>query len=154
MFDEIAGAYAGVKAAAEMTKALLDMKTGSEVQAKAMELRYALIDLQQKVLDSQEVFQQLTQKNNELKDELAKFDRWEQEKQRYKLTRTEFETFVYELRPEAAEGEPVHQICVKCYGDGVKTVLQRHNHVYLTCPRCQTKLQNKPIRIDSEMLRG
>lgn len=144
MIDEIAGAYAGIKAAGEMAKALMNMRVSAEVQAKAMELRSALIDMQQRILDTQQSFDTLHQQNKELKETIAKFDRWEQEKERYSLTAFQTGTFVYRLKPESANGEPAHDICPRCYQDGVKSILQGFDGEIEHCKRCRGSFRLQP----------
>jgi hypothetical protein len=63
------------------------------------------------------------QRIRELEEKMTKLQAWENEKQRYKLTDLGGETFVYELIPEQAHGDPPHRICAKCFHDGRKSIL-------------------------------
>lgn len=71
---------------------------------------------------------------------MAGFEKWEAEKQRYKLTDFGGGTFAYLLKPEAASGEPPHRICAHCYQRDEKSILQfvhrSDGQDYYKCPKC------------------
>ena len=60
----------------------------------------------------------------ELEDEKAKLEGWNAQKERYQLKDYGGSTFAYELKQESAQGEPIHRICPKCYGEGHAAILQ------------------------------
>src|SRR5579864_1037972 len=61
---------------------------------------------------------------DDLEKEVAGFENWETEKQRYQLTDFGGNSFAYSLKPQAANGEPSHRICPNCYERGQKAILQ------------------------------
>lgn len=150
MIDWIAGAYGGIKAATDITQSMLQLKTDAAVTTKVVELNGVLLGLQGQLNAAHTEHTELAERIRDLKEQLAKYERWEQEKARYSLTETEFGTLIYALKPEATNGEPGHALCVKCFNDGTKSVLQRFNSIYLNCQRCDTKLQvakAQPIKV-------
>ncbi|WP_426330294.1 hypothetical protein O0081_12090 [Pseudomonas aeruginosa] len=144
MMDWIAGAYGGIKAATDITQGMLTLKTDAAVTSKVVELNGVLLGLQGQLNAAHAEHTGLTARIRELEAEIAKYIRWEEESARYTLTATEFGTFIYRIKPECQGDEPAHSLCVKCFNEGVKSVLQRHNSIYVNCPRCGTKLQIRP----------
>jgi hypothetical protein len=76
----------------------------------------------------------------ELQNQLKKSDAFQAEKARYTLTKTELGGFVYALKPGDNGGEPAHDLCVSCFQDEVKSVLQPVDFNTLGCPRCGSKV--------------
>ncbi|EOV2019911.1 hypothetical protein [Pseudomonas aeruginosa] len=144
MMDWIAGAYGGIKAATDITQGMLTLKTDAAVTTKVVELNGVLLGLQGQLNAAHAEHTDLTARIRELEAEIAKYIRWEKESARYTLTTTEFGTFIYRIKPECQGGEPDHSLCVKCFDEGVKSVLQPYNSLYVNCPRCETSLQIKP----------
>src|SRR5215204_1331481 len=74
---------------------------------------------------------------------MAQLEAWEAEKKQYKLTDYGGGTFAYELKPEAAEGEPLHLIYAACFQKGQKSILQfdfrtASGQEKYQCPACKT----------------
>ncbi|MDN6861085.1 hypothetical protein QO207_31255 [Pseudomonas sp. CAN2814] len=147
MMDWIGGAYSGIKAATDITQSMLTLKTDAAVTTKVVELNGVLLGLQSQLNSAHADQTTLTRRIGELEAEIAKFKRWEQESSRYALTQTEFGTLIYRIRPEARGSEPEHSLCPTCFNDGVKSVLQRYNSIYMNCLRCKMSLQVKPSTI-------
>ena len=123
----------------------LDAQYAAELNGKIADMQFALIDAQSDALASQEAQSKQSARIRELEQTIAEFENWEAERVRYKLvsaSRIREGTFVYLLREEAAEDEPQHYICPKCYEAKIKSILQLGLFYYTLeakCPECQTK---------------
>src|SRR4051794_36274257 len=80
---------------------------------------------------------ELTDTIRELKQQIVELENWEAEKKRYQMQKLPPGVLVYALKPEMADGEPLHEICERCYQDGTKSVLhrsgERHGVFGLSC---------------------
>jgi hypothetical protein len=137
MAGEILAGIGAVKAAYDMAKALKDIND-------ATVRNRAVIELQEKILVAREAQTALLDRVSTLEKEMARFEAWEREKGRYKLTDFGGGTFAYLLKPEEANGEPPHRICATCYQKGQKSILQFSHNVegqdWFECHGCGTRL--------------
>lgn len=117
MAAELLAGLGAVKTAFDIAKGLKNIDDAARRNA-------AVIELQEQILSAQQAQAALIERIGDLEKEVARFETWETEKQRYKLTDYGSGTFARELKPEAANGEPPHKICAGCYDKGVKSVLQ------------------------------
>jgi hypothetical protein len=123
-------------------KSMMDMAKGLKDVSDAA-IRYSTaIELQEKILAAQAQQTALIERISDLEKQVAGFEKWETEKQRYKLTDYGGGTFAYALKPEAAEGEPPHRICAACYQRGHKGILQGtgtgFGQEFFRCMACKT----------------
>jgi hypothetical protein len=108
MVAEVFAGLSAIKTAFDIAKGLKDIDTAASRNA-------AVIELQEKILAAREAQTALLDRIGELEKEMARFETWEAEKKRYKLTDFGAGTFAYSLKPEEANGEPPHRICAACY---------------------------------------
>ena len=142
----IAAAIGGLKTAAEITKGFLDLKEAAAVQGKVIELQGVILAAQSSALAAQSDQMTLLEEIRGLKAQMAKLEAWEAEKNRYILKDYGGGTLAYELKPDAASGEPMHRVCPACYQKGHKSILQfrfltsigQDNYL---CPSCKTEFQ-------------
>jgi hypothetical protein len=113
---EIYMGLGAIKSAFDIAKGLKDIDDATRRNA-------AVIELQEKILVAQEAQSTLINRISELEKEMARFETWEAEKQRYQLQNLPPGMFVYTLKPAMAGGEPPHRICEKCYQNGKKSLL-------------------------------
>ena len=123
----------------------LDAQYAAELNSKISDMQFALIDAQSDALASQEAQSKQAARIRELEQAIAEFENWEAEKARYKLVNASGSggVFVYLLRKETAEGEPLHYICPKCYEDKIKSIILQ-SYLYrlgYLCPKCGTEFQ-------------
>ena len=145
---EMAG---GLKAAGEIVKSLIDLKTTHEVQAKAIELQAIILSVQSDAMEAQAREAELLQKMRELEEELRLFHNWSDEKESYELRPLEKGGFVYALKSGVKANEPPHWLCTKCFQNQTKSILQfsgreaierggRASHESYECPNCSTRV--------------
>jgi hypothetical protein len=117
MTAEIFAGIGAFKQMFDMARALKDMNDQNVRMATA-------IDLQQRILDAQEQQAALARRNAELAATVAAFQRWETEAGRYRLIDYGGNTFAWELKPDATNGEPIHRLCPACFSQRRKSILQ------------------------------
>lgn len=120
----IASAIGSLKTAADIAKGFLDLKEAAAVQGRVIELQGVILAAQSSALAAQSDQLSLLEDIRGLKAKMAQLEAWDTEKQRYILKDYGVGTLAYELKPDAANGEPIHRICPACYQKGHKSILQ------------------------------
>jgi hypothetical protein len=111
-------------------KTAFDMAQGLQKIHDTVARDRAIIELQKEILAAQQAQSTLIERVGHLEKEVARFETWNAEKQRYKLTDFGGGTFAYLLKPEMADGEPQHRICATCYQKSRKSILQFAHRSY------------------------
>jgi hypothetical protein len=117
MVGEAIAGLSAIKTAFDLAKGLKEIDDATRRNA-------AVIELQEKILAAQAAQTALLERVSDLEKEIARFETWEREKKRYKLTDFGGGTFAYLLTPEEENAEPPHRICATCYQKGEKSILQ------------------------------
>ena len=118
MVGEVFAGISALKTAFDIAKTIKDTNDVTIRQAIA-------IELQEKIFSAQQAQALLIEEVNSLKAEIAGFETWDAEKQRYELKPIGTQgVFAYSLKPEHENGEPPHWICPDCYQDRKKSILQ------------------------------
>lgn len=135
-------------------KSLLDSAKGLKDINDATVRNAAVIELQEKILTAREQQSAALERISQLEKELARFENWETEKQRYELADVGDGAVAYRLKPSMANGEPPHSICAYCYQQAIKSPLQpearsvgRTEH--LVCHECGSDLIIQGVRQNS-----
>lgn len=126
----ISAALSSLKAARDIAKAMLDLKVGSEVQLKVIELQSLILAAQEQAMEAQE-------RMRSLEAEMQRIRNWESESERYELRSLGEGKLAYRLRDDKADGEPQHWICPNCFQDQQKSILQREDWDTYSSYRCQ-----------------
>ncbi len=124
-------------AAVEYIKDLLSKSKATDVKVPRQKLQELLGDfaVATKALEG---LRQSQEENKQLKEQIAKFDKWEKEKARYKLFQLDSGCLVYRLREKFSEEGIVYDICKHCYDNQRKSTLQPGNNSNLLhCPNCK-----------------
>jgi hypothetical protein len=130
-----------LKAAGDITKAMIGLRDAALIQAKVIELQREIMSAQSSALAANATLTELQQRNRDLETKLADLEGWEREKIRYRLTDYGGKTFAYDLKPDHANGEPLHSLCPSCSAGRKKAILQFCGHNGLQqqmaeCPVC------------------
>jgi len=141
-FIAIQGAISSLKAAAEISKSIMDMKNMSEVQGKVIELQSALLEAQNCALTATALQFELQEKVRELEAKLKKKGDWEDQKARYQLVCPwENPAQAYALKESHSNGEEPHLLCASCFHNEEKVILNpvksKTNWVQMICPKCK-----------------
>lgn len=153
----ITGTWESLKVATHLGKAVMDLRIEGEVREKVIAMREAVLDAQQRMFEVQTSHAEMAEKVRQLEEELAKYQSWEHEKERYALQQTESGGLVYRLKPGMENGEVPHDLCPQCYQERVKSILQpssNRTHQMLVCHRCSSEIVFKVagMRINPELL--
>ncbi len=121
-----------------------NMAKGLKEMNDAVVRNAAVIELQENILSAQEAQAALVKHIDQLEKQVAGFEAWETEKNRYKMQDFGGGTIAYELKPEEARGEPSHRICPNCYQNRHVSILQpqgrnAYKQVFFGCPNCKNQ---------------
>src|SRR6266849_4625470 len=94
----IAAALGGLRTAGEIAKALLQLKSDAERQAKVIELQSVILAAQSSAIAAQSDQFSMLEEVRKLKEDIAKVKAWESQKQRYKLVSPFTGVMVYALQ--------------------------------------------------------
>jgi hypothetical protein len=122
-FSLLQGAVTSLKTAADMAVAFRNLQTMADVQAKAIELQQVILAAQSSALAAQSEQLALQDGMRQLKEELARAQAWNEERQRYRLVAPWSGAVVYALTRERSYSDPPHWICPNCYEEGRKSIL-------------------------------
>lgn len=151
MYAELTTALASIKTMSDLSSLIIKSKVSDAVRQNAIELQSAIISLQSTILSIQAQNQELQAENNRLKQQLADLKGWEEGAQNYSLTEIASGVLVYALKPEKAGANPPHWLCVHCYENKQKSILQRgkktHSGTIYSCPKCKTEILDHSDRM-------
>ncbi len=105
-------------------KSLMDSAKALKDMNDAHVRHGAVIELQEKIFAAQATQTALLEQVGELEKEVADFEAWEADKQRYEMSTTKGGSIVYRLKPGVQPAEPTHDICATCYQRRRKSILQ------------------------------
>ena len=120
----VASAMSSLKAAGEITHALIGLAQGQAIQAKVIELQGRMLEIQQAMFGVNQERAALIEHVGALEAEVAAAKEWLRERERYQLAEISPGMFAYRLKPEVAGLEPPHLLCATCYQAGKKSLLQ------------------------------
>jgi hypothetical protein len=121
---EITAGITSVRAAYELTKAMIASRDAKLVANGARDLQMLLGEAIGKFLEAKQAQMAQLQEISTLKAEVAKFSDWETEKQRYELKQVGSGVFAQMLKPLARGVEPPHWLCPTCFEGRKKAYLQ------------------------------
>lgn len=138
MMDAIAGAFATLKSAADITQGLLSLKTDAAVSTKVVELNRVIAEVQSQLFSAQADYATVLGRVRDLEAQVLNLEDWAHEKQRYQLHELVPGTLVYRIKPDMQGTEPMHDLCPRCYQEGIKSILQaagiKEGHHVFHCP--------------------
>ena len=149
MIAETGAAIGSIKAAMDIVKGAAGLKSETEINLAVIDIQRALLEAQSAAFDDRERHSAQQRRVSELEAELAKVHQWEDEKARYQLTECATGTLIYVLKADCAKGEPEHRLCVKCFDEDRKSVLQVENRhgggESVRCHHCNVKMVLSPF---------
>jgi hypothetical protein len=135
--SEIYAFVTAVSHAVKIANAIIDTRDASKLGELKLEFTTALLDVAQKQLAVTEGYQATLDANKALKEQLAAYERWEQDSQRYERHDPEPGFVVYALKAEHAVGQKPHWLCATCFQDRKVSILHpdsKGSHTWI-CPR-------------------
>jgi Zn finger protein HypA/HybF involved in hydrogenase expression len=134
MLAEAAMGISALQTALNLVKGMKNLDT-------AVAINSAVIELQENILSAQSAQAALIERISTLEKEVAGFERWDAEKERYELKEIFPGSFARAIKENARGSEPAHLICTTCYEDRKKRVLQQADSSHLSCPECKTRIR-------------
>lgn len=125
-----------IKDAADTTRAVRDAIAKSENGIPGPDVRAAMSNVLQKLIDAQIAQSDIMARVHELEGAFRKAEQIEREFARYELHETNVGTFVYALKESDGNGEPHHYLCPRCREDNKKSILQRWSDYEKKCRAC------------------
>lgn len=126
--------------------AVVRQPDSSLIQSKVIELNDLILSAQSSAIDAKLQQTTLLEQISALEAKIASFEKWDAEKQRYKLTQAAPGIVAHVLKRSEAQGEPGHALCPNCYEKRTKSILQHNGEMILVkiahvCPACRTILK-------------
>lgn len=137
---QIGAAVGSLKAAADIAIGLINLKTMTEVQAKAIELNGKIIAAQHELFAVNAQQSAMVERIRQLEGEIAAMKAWGAEKQRYQLAAPFAGAAVYAVKKAVSNAEPPHYLCASCFKKGEPSILQlgrdKEQWTFFGCPIC------------------
>jgi hypothetical protein len=140
---EISAGLTSLRAALDITKAMIGLRDAEAFRAKSIELQGLILESLDKAIESREAYSTQLDRVKTLETEVADLKAWGSEKQKYELKPNFGGAVAYMLKPEARGTEPPHWLCPQCYANGKKGFLVPADHSggihrNYTCLECKT----------------
>lgn len=136
----LASLASSIKAAADITRIIIDGKLDNEVKIKTLELQQLLFKMSSEMLALQSEHSSILSEHTKLKDKIMKLESWSQEKANYRLHEMAPGSLVYTAKDSNDNQEPAHYLCANCYNNNIKSILQfsgyEDNFHKYTCHQC------------------
>ena len=112
---DVTGGMAALKAAADLSKTLIDAVGAGKLREQAARLHGEILDARMAAIDAHEAQTALKQRVRDLEAEIARLKEWDGGAGRYKLQKlgTTALAYVYQAGPDG--GEPPHWLCATCF---------------------------------------
>lgn len=151
--SEISASLGGIKTAIDLLGGMRSLKTESDINQAVIQIQRTLLDAQASALRDHEKNLGMINKIAELELSLSKLQENRIEKERYKLTEFPTGKLAYVLKEDDDRGDPSHRLCVKCWDEGKRSVLQvQQKHSggeSVRCPNCEEKLVLYPFPVQN-----
>lgn len=138
-----AAALTSLKSAYELAKAMGGIRDAVKFQEKAFELQREILAAQQNALNAQAEQSSLLDSIRLLEKQNSDARSWEKDRKRYELKTFGVGVFVYRLKPQKKNAEPIHLLCTNCFTKNRKSILQDlggsgGGRRVRRCPSCMT----------------
>lgn len=136
----------GLKPLVDLAQSVLNLAGSGKGREQALELYGRIVAAHQGALAAQAAQVALVKEKQALEAELAKFEEWDREKERYELQKVGDGSFVYTVKESKSAGGPAHSICPNCYEQRQRSILQssgtsrQTGKETLRCLRCNASI--------------
>jgi hypothetical protein len=142
---EITAAVTSIRAAYDLTKAMIALRDADLLANQARELNTLLLDILDKSISAREAQSAQLDEIHALKTEIAELKAWDAEKKRYELKSVGTGATVYVLKPDERGTEPPHWLCPNCFAQNKKSFFQstremERAHYIFRCVGCKTAI--------------
>jgi hypothetical protein len=140
---EISAGVTSLRAALDITKAMVGLRDAEAFRAKSIELQGVVLEAFEKAIEAREAHSLQANRIRSLETEVANLKAWDAEKQLYELKPIGGQGAVaYVLKPDARGAETPHWLCPNCFAQSKKSFLQNaggmHGRMYVySCFACK-----------------
>ena len=120
---EIAASVTSIRAALDITKAMVGLRDAESFRAKSIELQGVVLEAFEKAIEAREAHSAQADRIRALEAEVADLKAWGAEKQDYELKPIGEGAVAYMLKPDKRGAEPPHWLCPNCFSKGQKSFL-------------------------------
>jgi hypothetical protein len=120
---EISVGLTSLRAALDITKAMVGLRDAEAFRAKSIELQGVVLEALEKAIESREAYTAQTERIRALETEVADLKAWGTEKQNYELKNVGDGAVAYMLKPDKRGAEPPHWLCPNYYSKDQKSFL-------------------------------
>lgn len=145
---QAAALLGSLKTAGEITAALISLRDASVVEDKVRELNGVILAAQSSAFAAHLSQIELLDRVRTLEAEIARMKEWDAGKGTYQLKAVGTGAFAYASQPSMNGAEPPHWLCVKCYDNRNKSILQMKGRAasdrtanIWACPQCRSEIQ-------------
>lgn len=138
----IAGAASALKSAYDLSKAAIGLHDTAMMRAKVAEMQGEISSALASAIMAQTDQMAILQRVSDLEKQVADFEEWDREKDKYKLYHLGWVTYAYMLKPNTRGSEPPHWVCTKCYSEREIYIIQMilSNGQKFCCPNCKNNI--------------
>lgn len=143
---QITALLGSLKTAGEITSALISFRDASVVEGKVRELNGVILAAQSSAIAAHLSQMDLLDRVRTLEAEIARMKEWDASKAAYRLAAVGTGAFAYVFKPSVDGSEPPHWLCVKCYDERRKSILQSNGRTkdnrynIWHCPTCRSEI--------------
>jgi len=130
-----------LRTATDISKALLDPTSHSDIHGRVIELQKALLAALDNAMEATNAQFTLQVRIRELEAQIEGYEDWAKQKVRYTLANPwSGPAQVYALRRSHSEGEVAHYLCTHCFQNKKRVILNplsANSWMSMTCPACK-----------------
>jgi len=138
---EIGLGIKALKTAFDIAKEAKDLTDTTAMRSKIIDMQSLIMEAQGSAIEARDAHSEQVKRIGSLEEEVADLKAWDGEKARYELKNMWKGAFVYALKADAQPPEPPHWLCVNCYQQRKKRLLQIAKWMAGTnhwmCPDCK-----------------
>jgi hypothetical protein len=120
---EIAAGITSIRAALDITKAMVNLRDEEAFRAKSIELQGVVLDALENAIEAREAHTLQADRIRALEAEVAQLKDWATDKQNYELRPIGNGGVGYMLKPDKRGSETPHWLCPTCFAKGQKSFL-------------------------------
>lgn len=142
----ISQGFNALKAATDIVKTMAGLRDSAKLLENTVKLNGEILSVQTALADAQKEQTALVQTIGTLEKEIAEFETWDTEKNKYKLYHLGWAAYAYMLKPATRGTAPPHWVCQKCFSDKRIYVIQMIicNGQRFICPTCTSQITPSP----------
>lgn len=158
MITEIQAGYAGTKAALDIAKGVLSLKSETDRNQAVIEIQRHVMEAHRALFAAEQEYAASLKRIEALEADIVRMKDWSSEMVRYEARNVARGAIAYVFKAGMDNGEAPHWLCAKCFTDRRKSFLQPKggaspvsNEVRFGCDTCNGFL-SVPVRINPTTL--